>query len=338
VAKAPAVTFRRVAEEHIAAQERGWRNHKHGLQWSATLEAYAYPVLADLDPAAITTEHVLRVLSAIWATKPETASRVRGRVEAVLDAAKARGLRQGDNPARWKGGLALLLPPKGKVARVRHHPAVAIAEAPALVAALAKAPGQAARLCRFAMATACRSAEARAATWAEFDLGARLWSLPAGRTKNGKPHRVPLSDAALAVLAEVMPADAPPAPGALVFPGARGRPLSDMAATQLLRGLRRPDGTGWTDAAGATITLHGSARSTFADWALEVGGFPPHLVELALAHALGDATARAYMRGDGLDARRPLMAAWGAYLTGQQPEAVEAQGAEVIPLPVRRAG
>ncbi|GGG34057.1 bacteriophage P4 integrase [Caldovatus sediminis] len=332
-AEAERRTFRAAAEALIAAKRPGWRNTKHAAQWSATLAAYAYPVLGDLPVAEVDTDAVLRVLRPVWQRAPETASRLRQRIEAVLDAATAKGWRAGANPARWKGHLDALLPPPRKAKPVRHHPALPWRDMPAFMAALGAREGVAALALRFAILTAARTGEVRGMTWREVDLAARVWTVPAARMKAGRAHRVPLSTAALAVLEAVRPLAA--GPDALVFPGGRaGRPLSDMALSMLVRGMCR-DGLAegepprWRDAEGRAAVAHGF-RSTFRDWAGETRPEGREVVERALAHAIKDKAEAAYARSDLLERRRALMEAWGAFCTRAP--------AEVVALPAARPG
>ncbi len=317
-------TFRAAAEQFIAAQESGWRSAKHAAQWTATLATYAFSVIGSNPINAISTDDVLAILQPIWSTKPETAARVRGRIEAVLDAAKARSWREGENPARWKGHLALMLPKRSKVAAVEHHPALPWQEVPAFMVALAAKSGTAALALRFAILTAARSGEVRGMTWGEVELVGKLWTIPAARMKAGREHRVPLSDAALGTL-HAARVDVEPAADALVF-AARGggNPLSDMALTMLLRKAKRPDGRSWTDRAGATITAHGF-RSSFRDWAGEATAHPREVIEQALAHQLRDKAEAAYARGDLLAKRAALMADWARYCLRASGEVVALQ-------------
>jgi integrase len=254
--------------------------------------------MGELPVASVDTTLVLRAVEPIWNTKSETASRLRGRIENVLDWAGARGLRQGDNPARWRGLLDKLLPKKSKVARVEHHAAAAIDDMPALMAKISGSDSIAARALRFAVLTSSRTNEALGARWQEIDLNARLWVVPRERMKAGREHRVPLSDAAFTIIAEmqtIRTADH-------VFPGQKeGAPLSNMALLMLLRRLGRGD-----------LTVHGF-RSTFRDWAAERTNFPAELAEMALAHAIGDKTEAAYRRLDMLEKRRELADAWAAH-------------------------
>jgi integrase len=298
VEAAKAMTFDDCATAYITSHEAAWQNPKHRQQWKNTLSTYVSPVLGKLPVSAVDTGLVLKVLEPIWARKPETASRVRGRMEAVLDWAKVRGYRDGENPARWRGHLDHLLPAKSKVRKVEHHAALPYAQVGAFVASLREQPGISAHALEFLILTAARTGETLGATWDEVDIGAKLWTIPAGRMKAGKEHRVPLSDAALAVLKEVdeiRHSD-------YVFPGGRDRrPLSEMSLLMLLRRMNHGD-----------ITAHGF-RSTFRDWAAERTTFAREVAEMALAHAIPDAVEAAYRRGDLFEKRRKLMDAWAAY-------------------------
>ncbi|MDB5410663.1 MAG: putative phage integrase [Rhodospirillales bacterium] len=306
VAVAKGRTFRETAEQFIEQNKAGWRNAKHRQQWENTLATYAYDELGELPVSMIDTGAVVRVLEPIWTTKPETASRLRGRIEAVLDAAKVRGFREGPNPAQWRGNLALLLPARAKVRKIAHHAALAFDDAPGFLSALRARDGMAARALEFTILTAARTAEALGATWGEIDLPAKVWTIPAERMKGGREHRVPLSVAALAVLATVRPLaltkNGEPEPAAPIFPGHRRTlPLSNMALLMTLRRMKRAD-----------ITAHGF-RSTFSDWAAERTAFPHQTVEMALAHAIENKVEAAYRRGDLFDKRRKLMDAWAGF-------------------------
>ena len=298
-------TFGEVAAEFIAAHEAEWSNPKHVAQWRMTIDVYA----AALKPKAvseITTEDVLGVLKPIWTQKPETASRLRGRIEQILDAAKAAKLRTGDNPAEWKGNLKHLL---AKPERGGHHGALPYAAVPAFVGRLREQPGLAPRALEFAILTAARSGEALGARWEEIDIEEALWTVPAERMKGRREHRVPLSDRCMEILAEVGKHKV----GDLVFPGRRTTaPLSDMALTMVLRRMK-VDGA----------TTHGF-RSSFRDWCGDRTAFPREVAEAALAHAIGDATEAAYRREDALEKRRKLMDAWSAYCGGGAGENVVA--------------
>jgi integrase len=298
---APVKTFESVADEYIAAHKAGWKNEKHGKQWRATLEAYAFPLFGQNPVDGITVDDVLEALRPIWEAKPETASRLRGRIENVLDYAKTRGWRAGENPARWKGHLDHLLPARAKIARVVHHAALPWAELPAVMCKLADAGGTSALCLGFTILTAARSGEARGARWNEIDLAAKVWAIPPERMKAGQEHRVPLSDAALAILKAVAPLKS--APDGLVFPGGRkGKPLSDVAVSKALAAV----------AEGATV--HGM-RSSFRDWAAENTSYPREVAEAALAHTNRDKVEAAYRRSDLFDQRARLMMQWAAYCT-----------------------
>jgi integrase len=324
LAEAKGRAFREVAEEFINRNEAGWRNAKHRQQWRNTLATYAYPILGDLAVSAIDAGLVVQVLDPIWSTKPETASRVRGRIEAVLDAATVRGFRQGPNPAQWKGNLAHVLPPRGKVRQVEHHAALPFEELSAFLVALRSRSGMAARALEFAILTAARTGEVLGATWREIDLDGRVWTIPARRMKSGREHRVPLSAAALALIEHVRPLalmqDGNVDPAALVFPGLRrALPMSGTVMLMLLRRMKRGD-----------LTTHGF-RSTFADWAAERTAYPREVVEMALAHSVGNKVEAAYRRGDLFEKRRMLMSAWAEFCQRQAPTS-----ATVIALPGRR--
>jgi len=292
---AKAMTFKQCAEAYIKAHEAGWQNAKHAAQWTSTLATYAYPIMGKLAAAAVDTGLVMKVLEPIWATKTETASRVRGRIESVLDWATVHRYRAGENPARWKGHLDQLLPARAKVKKAGHHSALPYHQIGDFMAVLRRQDGTGARALEFAILTAARTGEVIGATWDEVDLDKRLWTIPAERMKAGKEHRVPLSDAAVAVLEAVaMIQD-----GDFIFPGAKAkRPLSNMAMLMVLRRMKRDD-----------LTAHGF-RSSFRDWIAECTSFPHEVAEMALAHAVGDKVEAAYRRGDLFEKRRELMAQW----------------------------
>lgn len=295
--QASVVTFKEAAEKFIASKRVEWKNAKHGKQWRATLEQYVYPVIGALHVGDVEQSHVLGILEPIWTTKTETASRLRGRIENVLDWATARGHRTGVNPAQWRGRLDKLLAAPSRVAKVEHHPAVPIDEAPAFYAALRDREGMGARALEFVLLTAARSGEARGATWSEVDLDRALWVVPAARMKGKAEHRVPLSPIAVSLLRGV-----PRIEGCdLVFPGAGGRQLSDMALTGVMRRME------------LKAVPHG-LRSTFRDWVAERTDFPGDLAEKALAHTLDSKTEAAYRRGDMMERRAAMMAAWEKYL------------------------
>jgi integrase len=301
-------TFEECAIEYIEKHRASWRNAKHRQQWENTLATYVYPTLGELPVSAIDTGLVVQVLDTIWTEKPETASRVRGRIEAVLDAATVRGFRQGPNPAQWKGNLAHILPARSRVRKVVHHAALPFDEMPAFLTAVRSRQGMAARALEFAALTAARTGEVLGAHWSGINLAAKVWAIPADRMKAEREHRVPLSDAALDILQKVKPlaltTDGMPNRAAPVFPGPRrALPMSDMTMLMLLRRMKRDD-----------LTTHGF-RSTFRDWAAERTSYPREVVEMALAHAIGNKVEAAYRRGDLFEKRRQLMIDWANFCT-----------------------
>lgn len=306
----PAKTFDDVAALLIASKKAGWKNEKHAGQWKATLDTYAAPVFGKKPVDKITINDVLAALTPIWETKPETASRLRGRIENVLDYAKTRGWRQGENPARWKGHLDHLLPSRASIARVEHHAALPWADLPGVMGKLANAGGTSALCLRFTVLTAARSGEARAVRWNEIDLKAKVWTVPAEKMKAKVEHRVPLSDAALTILTGVLPLKN--ADDGYVFPGGKkGKPLSDVAVSKALR------------AVADDVTVHGM-RSTFRDWCAESTDYPREVAEAALAHTNKDKVEAAYLRGNHFEKRRRLMKDWATYATCLAPAGVAA--------------
>jgi integrase len=297
LAAATAMTFQECAERYIEAHKAGWRNPKHAAQWPSTLATYVYPVFGDLPVQAVDVGLVTAALEPIWNAKPETASRVRGRIESVLDWATVRGHRKGENPARWRGHLDKLLPARSKVRKVEHHPALPYAEMGHFVADLREQEGVAAHALEFLILTATRTGEVIGARWDEFDLDEKLWTVPGVRMKAGKEHRVPLSGRALAIIDEMKASRVND--HEFVFPGGKPRkPLSNMAMLKVLQRIGRDD-----------LTAHGF-RSSFRDWAAERTGFPHEVAEMALAHTLNDKVEAAYRRGDLFQKRRQLMDAW----------------------------
>lgn len=293
-----AMTFAQCAEKYIAAHRAGWRNAKHAGQWAATLATYATAInpqrVADID-----TPLVLRCLEPHWTTKPETMTRVRQRIEAVLDWATVRGYRTGENPAKWKGHLALMLPKRTKVRAVEHRAALAYTDMHGFMIDLRARQGLAARVLELQILTATRPGEAAGAQWAEFDLEAALWTIPAGRMKAQKEHRIPLSAPAVALLRSL-----PRAGDGHVFPGVRGKAITTAAGMAMLSELR------------PGITAHGF-RSTFRDWAGETTSHPREVIEHALAHQLKDKAEASYARGDLLRRRARLMDDWAAYIDAE---------------------
>ncbi len=296
--KTKSLTFKHAASALIESKRSGWKNAKHAAQWSSTLNTFAMPKLGDLDVKVIETADVIAVLKPIWNEKPETASRLRQRIEAVLDYATAVGVRGGDNPARWRGHLDHLLPKPSKVRAVRHHAAIPYADAATFMAALSEREGVSARALAFTVLTAARSGETREMRWKEIDLKNRMWIIPAQRMKAAKEHRVPLSDSALNILGKRG------GDNDLVFGSDTrlGNSISDMSMTAVLRRMKLDE-----------ITVHGF-RSAFRDWAGETTGFPREVIEAALAHQLKDKAEAAYARGDLMDKRRELMAAWANFV------------------------
>jgi len=295
---APPMTFGAVADAYMRAQEASWRSPVHKRQWRQTLEVHASS-LWTMPVAHVDTEAVLRVLRPMWQAKPETAQRLRGRIERVLNAARAGGHRSGENPALWRGHLDFLLPPAKKLTR-GHHAALPYSDVPSFVGALRERAATSARALELIILTAARSGEVRGMTWAEVDLAAAVWAVPGARMKGGREHRVPLSAPAFALLAARRPNDVKPT--ALVFPNGAGHKLSDMAFQSLFKRAGTPD-----------ITAHGF-RSAFRDWAGDTTDHAREVIEAALAHAVGDATERAYRRGDALDKRRALMDHWATFV------------------------
>jgi integrase len=295
---AKAITFRECADAYIAAHKAGWRNAKHAAQWSSTLATYAHAKIGDLPVQAIDVGLVMAVVEPIWSAKPETASRLRGRIESVLDWASARGYRAGDNPARWRGHLDNLLPPRSKVKTVEHHPALPYREIADFVADLRQVAGVATRALEFTILTAARTGEVIGAKWDEFALADAIWTVPAERMKAGREHRVPLSEPALALIelmGQMRLSD-------FVFPGGKSnRPISNMSMLMLLRRLNRRD-----------LTIHGF-RSSFRDWVAEQTNYPSEVAEMALAHSVSSQVEAAYRRGDLFDKRRQLAEDWATF-------------------------
>lgn len=292
-----AVTFESAAKAYIDAHGDTWKNPKHRAQWSATLATYAFPVIGNLQTAHVTQAHVLAVLEPIWKTKNETAARLRGRIEAVLDWATVRGYREGENPARWKGRLDKLLPAPAKIQKTVHRKALPIDAVPQFMRDLRDKEGVTARALEFVVLTAARSGEVRGATWGEIDLDAAVWVVPGDRMKAGREHRVPLCTQAVELLKKM-----PRFVGnEHVFPSPRGKVLSDMA---LLAVMRRME---------VDAVPHGF-RSTFRDWVGERTDYPRELAEQALAHTLESKVEAAYRRGDALEKRRTMMQEWSDFL------------------------
>jgi integrase len=306
------MTFSECAEQFISSHSAGWKNLKHASQWTNTMKTYAYPVFGDLPVQTVDTGLVMKVLGPIWTTKTETAGRVRGRIENILDWATVRKYREGENPARWKGHLDTLLPARSKVRKVKHHAALPYEEMGKFMKELREQEGISARGLEFLILTAARTGEAIRATWDEIDFDKAVWVIPADRMKADKEHRVPLSPAALGVLTGLKEM----AQNDFIFPGMRNNTsLSNMAFLQLLKRMGRHD-----------LTAHGF-RSSFRDWAAERTSYSHEVAEMALAHAVGDKVEAAYRRGDLFDKRRKIMNDWATFCLS-----VQDGGGEVIPI------
>lgn len=312
--QASAKTFEQCAHAFVEAKEAEWRNPKHRDQWANTLRTYAFPKLGGMLVRDIALPQVLAVLEPIWTVKTETASRLRGRIESVLDWATVRGYRQGDNPARWRGHLDKLLPKPSKVAAVEHHAALPVDAVHDFLVALREVTGMGARALEFAILTAARSGEVRGAAWNEIDRQAGVWIIPASRMKSGREHRVPLPKAALDLVSRLPRIAGSP----YVFAAPRGGMLSDMSLSAVMRRM------------GVDAVPHGF-RSTFRDWAAERTAYPNEVVEMALAHVISDKVEAAYRRGDLFEKRRRLMEDWAAFCA--QPSG----GGSVVPLKKKRA-
>ena len=297
-------TFTQCAARYIRAHRHGWANRKHARQWCATLKTYARPLIGSKPVDAIGTEDVLSVLSAIWTTKTETAKRVQGRMENILDFAAARKWRMEANPARWRGHLDKLLPKPSRVKTVTHHPAMPYTDLPGLMVALRRNGSLSSLALQFLILTATRTSETLQARWNEIDLDARTWTIPATRMKARREHRVPLTDATMAIL-EALPRHSG---NPYLFPGAiEGRPLSNMSLLQLMRGMGYGVGGDRGD-----YVPHGF-RSSFRDWSGEVSSFPRDVAEMALAHVIENKVEAAYRRGDLFEKRRKMMEQWAAW-------------------------
>lgn len=302
VEDAHGMTFDDCADAYIKAHSSAWKNQKHVAQWTATIRTYVSPIFGSLPVQAVDVALVMKVLEPIWTAKPETAARIRGRIESVLNWAKARGYRTGENPALWKGHLDNLLPSRSKIAKVKHHAALPYDQTAQFIDALHQQNGVAPLALEFAILTAARTGEIIGARWNEIDLAANVWTVPATRMKSGREHRVPLSADALAVLNKVNKGE----PEDFVFAGRKKSLLSNMALLMLLRRMGHDK-----------LTAHGF-RSTFCDWAAERTNFQAEVAEAALAHVVGDKVEAAYRRGDLFEKRRRLMDAWGEFATKAQ--------------------
>jgi integrase len=300
------ITFDKAAEQYIEAQRGGWRDPRAAKTWASTLKAYASPTIGRLPVANVTTQHVLEILQPIWSSRTETATRVRGRIEAILDWCKVQGYRDGANVATWKGHIALLLPKKSAVKKpTRHHAAVPLDMLPSVYRTLSKSDDLAAAATRFCILTAARPSEAAGARWSEIDLVTATWIVPPERMKKFREHRVALSDQAVEILQRMTKLRGG-ARNEVVFPGTRA--AASVSVNAMREALR--------EAGGGDATLHGTARSCFDDFAHERTNFAPALVDRALAHVTGSKTTQAYRRTDLLDQRRALMQRWEDFLDG----------------------
>jgi integrase len=303
VEKAKSMSFRECAEGYIQAHQSGWKNSKHGAQWVSTLETYAYPIIGSLPVGTVEDAHIIKILQPIWTTKTETASRVRGRIEKVLDRARALKLRTGENPAKWKGHLDQLLPARSTVAPVTHHAALPYRELPAFMQKLRSRESISTRALEFTILTAARTGDTIGAKWNEISESDRTWTIPGARLKGRRgarknDHVIPLSDRALAILHGL------PREGEYIFPGGKaGSGLSNMAMDQLLKGM------GYES---TVATVHGF-RSSFKDWCSEQTSYPNEMSEMALAHTVSNKVEAAYRRGDMREKRRRLMQDWADY-------------------------
>ena len=294
-------TFEQAAGEYIKIHADSWSNDKHRKQWESTLAAYAFPVVGKLSLRDIRQEHILKILEPIWTTKTETATRVRGRMESILDWAKVKGLRSGENPAAWKGHLDHMLPAPTRLKKVEHLTAVPVREMPDFMIKLRQAAGTAAQALEFLILTAARSGEVRGITWQEVSLEDALWIVPAERMKMKREHRVPLSDRAVSILKSQPRIDENP----LVFPAPRGSQMSDATMSAVLKRM------------GIDATVHGF-RSSFRDWCGDYTNYPRDLAEQCLAHGADDPVEAAYRRGDALERRREIMNEWSKFIAGHQ--------------------
>jgi len=318
------LTFKDAVDRALAAKLDAFKNPKHRQQWENTLATYAMPELGKMLVQDITTQDVLRVLQPLWIDRTETASRLRGRIEAVLSWATVAGHRTGDNPARWAGNLKELLPPPSKVATEGNHPALSLEDAPRWFAALQAREGFGARAVELAALTATRSQEVRGALWDEIDLEGGLWIIPAARMKMDREHRVPLSARAVALLRALPRLEGNP----LVFPAARGGQLSDMTLSATMRRMHEADiaqgGTGYLDRVSKRPAVPHGLRSTFRDWVAEKTTYPGDMAEVALAHRISNAVEASYRRGDMIEKRRRMMGDWADFVAGK------AKGGQVV--------
>jgi len=303
LSKAISMTFQQCSEAYIEINRHGWKNPKHHQQWQNTLAAYCYPLIGQLPVSDIDTKLIIKCLEPIWITKNETVSCLRGRIEQILSWATVSKHREGDNPARWRGHLDMILPRPAKVQKTKHHAALPYVEINAFISALRHQDAMAAKCLEFTILTACRTNEAIGATWTEIDFEQKLWIVPADRMKAEREHRIPLSSRCIEILSEM------PRLNDFVFAGGRGKGLSNMAMAELLKRM------GYRG-----ITVHGF-RSCFRDWAAERTNYPHELCEMALAHTIKNQAEAAYRRGDMIEKRRKLMEDWLKFADTLKPDA-----------------
>ncbi len=307
------MTFKESMESYLVVKLAEFGNDKHRKQWRATLDRYAVPYLGDMPIGEITVQDIVHTLSQIWETKTETASRLRARIEAVLSWATVNGHRTGDNPARWQGNLEAVLAKPTKLIKVQHHPALSLADAPTWFADLRERSGTATRALEFLAMTAARSGEIRGAKWKELDRESALWIIPGDRMKAGKEHRVPLTSEALAFIDDMPRFEGSP----YIFAAPRGGQLSDAALSACMKRIHAARASGYVDARSGRPAVPHGLRSTFRDWAAERTEFPSEMAEISLAHRVGSEVERAYRRGDLVEKRRAMMAAWVRFLRGE---------------------
>lgn len=316
------LTFERAMERFLEIKLTEFDNEKHRKQWRATLDGYAVPALGGMLVSDIGVADIQRTLDPIWTTKTETASRLRGRIEAVLAWATVAGHRDGDNPARWRGNLDAILAKPSRIAKTEHHPALALNDASMWFADLRGRIGAATRGLEFMAMTGARSGEVRGAVWSEIDLSARLWTIPANRMKADREHRVPLTDEAVTLLQALPRMEG----SAFVFSAVRGGELSDAALSACMKRINATRLNGYLDPRSGRPAVPHGLRSTFRDWAAERTDYPRDMAEIALAHTVGSAIERAYRRGDMVEKRRAMMASWGRFLRDEAVVATEAPG------------
>ena len=307
------LTFANAVERYLSTRLTEFRNEKHKKQWRSTLDKYAAPHLGNMLVSEIDVTDITRTLQPIWMEKTETASRLRGRIENVLAWATVSGHRKGDNPARWKGNLDAVLAKPGKISKVTHHPALSLSDSTEWFADLRGRTGMATRALEFLAMTAARSGEVRGALWDEFDFDTKIWTVPAGRMKAGNEHRIPLTDSAIELLHSIERFDGVP----YVFPGMRGGPLSDASLSACMKRIHAEKPQLYIDQRSGRPAVPHGLRSTFRDWSAERTEYPREMAEIALAHTVGSDVERAYRRGDMIEKRRAMMAAWERFLRGE---------------------